>query len=182
MKRSRSDPAPRPGAQAPPRTPATSQRHCFLGFVAGWPRMRYLAALCAIVLPAAAAAHDDAWQQREDNAAWRSECGACHIAFPPALLPADDWLVIISELDRHFGTNASLDPQARQEISTFLERNAATDRLSASRAETPRITATDWFARKHQSAIRLWRKGRVKSLADCAACHKGPDLEKMTGN
>ena len=40
----------------------------------------------------------------------------------------------------------------------------------------------DWFVRKHQGAIRLWRKGKLKSLADCAACHKGPDIERMTGN
>jgi hypothetical protein len=150
---------------------------------AGPQLLRPLALLCAIAIVALpAAARDNTWQQREDNTAWRSECSACHIAFPPALLSADDWLVIMSELDRHFGTNASLDAKTRQEISAFLEHNAAANRQFGSREETPRITGTDWFVRKHQGAIRLWRKGRVKSLADCAACHKGPDIEKMTGN
>jgi len=136
--------------------------------------------LCAVALPAAA--RDDAWRQREDNQAWRTECSACHIAFPPALLPADDWRAIMAELDRHFGTNAGLDETTREQITAFLERNGAPNRLFGSRDDTPRITTTDWFARKHQGAIRLWRKGKVKSLADCAACHKGPDIEKMTGN
>lgn len=145
-------------------------------------RLRHLAILCALALPALAAARDNAWQPREDNAAWRAECGACHIAFPPALLSADDWMVIMSELERHFGTDASIDEKTRKDISAFLERNASANRLFASRDETPRITTSDWFARKHQGAIRLWRKGRVKSLADCGACHKGPEIERMTAN
>lgn len=141
--------------------------------------LRYLAFLYAILVPGMGAARDSAWQQREDNAAWRTECGACHIAFPPALLAADDWLLIMSELERHFGTDASLDEKTRKEISAFLERNGSSSRLFASRDETPRITTGEWFVRKHQGAIRLVRKGRVKSLSDCGACHKGPDIERM---
>ena len=144
--------------------------------------MRRLALLCLVTMSTTAVARDNAWQQPEDNQAWRSECGACHLAFPPALLSVDDWLLIMSELDRHYGANASLDTKTRQEIAAFLERNGTTKPGIGSREETPRITSTDWFARKHQSAIRLWRKGRVKSLAECTACHKGPDIEKMTGN
>jgi len=141
---------------------------------------RYLF-LFVVVLPFAAAASDDAWQPREDNAAWRAECSGCHIAFPPALLPAEDWLVIMSRLDKHYGADASLEPKVRQEVAAYLERNGASNRMFGSREEMPRITTADWFARKHQGAIRLWRKGKVKSLVDCAACHKGPDVEKMIG-
>ncbi len=138
-------------------------------------------ALVAAALPLAAAARDSAWQPREDNEAWRAECSACHIAFPPALLPADDWLEIMSKLDRHFGADASLDSRTREQITNYLDRNAGPGRIFGDREELPRITRTDWFLRKHRGAIRLLQKGRVKSLADCAACHKGPDIEKMIG-
>ena len=138
--------------------------------------------LCVAIFSGATTARDNAWQQVEDNAAWRAECSGCHIAFPPALLPADDWLDIMSRLDKHYGVDASLEPKIRQEIAAYLERNGASNRLFGSRDEIPRITTTDWFFRKHQGAIRLWRKGKVKSLVECASCHKGPDIERMTGN
>jgi len=124
-------------------------------------------------------ARDKAWKVGEEHAAWRAECGACHIAFPPALLSADDWRAIMARLDRHFGLDASLDGTKRQEISDYLARNGAGERLFDPREELPRITRSDWFLAKHRSAIRLWRKGQIKSLADCAACHKGADLEAI---
>jgi hypothetical protein len=129
----------------------------------------------------AAARENEAWTLREDSAAYRSECSACHIAFPPGLLTTDDWLAIMSDLDHHFGANAALDGALRAKIGAFLGRNAATSRQFASQDDTPRITTAPWFLRKHQSALRLLFKGRVKSLAECAACHKGPEIDTMSG-
>jgi mono/diheme cytochrome c family protein len=120
-----------------------------------------------------AVGREDVWRVAEDNAAWRGECGACHMPYPPAMLPAEDWLIIMNTLDRHFGANASLDEKTLKEILAYLERNGGRAMFSGSADELPRITATGWFAQKHQSAIRLWRKGRVRSLADCLACHQG---------
>ena len=34
------------------------------------------------------------------NAAWKSECGSCHVAYPPGLLPAASWRAIMAGLDR----------------------------------------------------------------------------------
>ena len=64
------------------------------------PSAAQLVFVLLIAVPFSAAARDDAWQPREDNAAWRAECSACHIAGPPAVLPADDWLDIMSRLDK----------------------------------------------------------------------------------
>jgi hypothetical protein len=139
-----------------------------------------LAALLAGGLSLAAAARDDAWQPREDNVLWRAECSACHLAFPPALLAPQDWASIMSRLDKHFGAEASLDPKVRDEIAAYLVRTGAGS-ASDDRDELPRITLSNWFFTKHRSAIRMWRKGQVKSLADCGACHTGPDIEKMKG-
>jgi hypothetical protein len=120
---------------------------------------------------AAVYAHDNPWTSVEDNAAWRAECGACHMAFPPGMLSSGEWSRIMSELSSHFGANASLDPPVQQEIAGYLERNGdASSRLDPS-GNLPRITMTDRFVAKHRSAIRLWRKGQVKSLSDCMACH-----------
>ncbi len=113
------------------------------------------------------------WIPREDNASWRTECGSCHVPYPPQLLAASDWLLILSQLENHFGTDASLDPTRRDEITNFLDRNGVGRSNAGEGAGLPRITHTDHFIERHQGAIRLWRKGRVKSLSDCLVCHAG---------
>jgi hypothetical protein len=117
--------------------------------------------------------HDaSVWNLKEDNASWRAECGGCHMAYPPQMLASTDWLLIMSQLDKHFGTDASLEQARREEITNFLDRNGA-GRSTHDGPGLPRITGSDRFIDKHQSAIRLWRKGRVKLLSDCLACHAG---------
>ena len=41
--------------------------------------------------------------------AWKSECGSCHVAYPPGLLPAASWRAVMAGLDRHFDTDATID-------------------------------------------------------------------------
>ncbi|MBI4996002.1 MAG: cytochrome C [Rhodocyclales bacterium] len=142
---------------------------------------RSLIAVVVLSFPGVAAARDDPWTTREDSSAYRAECSACHLAFPPALLTVDDWLAIMADLDRHFGANAALDAKVRKQVTGFLERNATANRYFGSSDDTPRITTAPWFLRKHRSAIRLLGRGKVKSLVDCAACHKGPEIDRMTG-
>jgi hypothetical protein len=122
---------------------------------------------------AVAEGHDDLWRAAEENSAWRAECGTCHMPFPPAMLPGEDWLAVMRRLDRHYGADASLDDAARTQIAAFLERNGSRAMSFDSGDELPRITASDWFERSHQGAIRLWRKGQLKSLANCQDCHQG---------
>jgi hypothetical protein len=121
------------------------------------------------------AAHDNVWQPAQDNAQWRAECGSCHMVFSPGLMVPEDWLDIMSGLDRHFGVDASVDTKVRVEVSEFLKQNAASIRVFESRDQVPRITTSDWFVGKHRSAIRLWTKGKIKSLSDCGVCHMEAD-------
>lgn len=58
--------------------------------------------------------------------AYTQECAACHTAYPPALLPARSWQRIMSGLDRHYGTDASLDAATVQQLSQWLQTHAAT--------------------------------------------------------
>lgn len=110
------------------------------------------------------------------NANWQSECGSCHVAYPPRLLPADSWRAIVDRLDRHFGTDASIDEATASSIRTFLETNAGGDHGVGAAAPVLRITETARFRRKHGDIpAAVWRSGKVRSPANCAACHAGAD-------
>lgn len=104
------------------------------------------------------------------NPAYKAECGSCHVAYPPRLLPASSWQQLMQRLDRHFGTDASLDAKAQEEISWYLAANAG--RREPPPAAEPRITETRWFAKEHREApASLWKSAAVKSAGNCGACH-----------
>ncbi len=111
-------------------------------------------------------------QPRQMLPLYTQECAACHLAYPPGLLPASSWRRVMTGLERHYGTDASLDPAAVQQIATWLQANAGTyKRVSEAPAED-RITRSAWFARKHRELDdTVWRHASVKSAANCAACH-----------
>jgi diheme cytochrome c len=104
---------------------------------------------------------------------WTSECGSCHLAYPPRLLAAPAWRRIMSGLDKHFGTDASMDAKTAAEIATYLERSAGTGRRAS---DTLRITEGAWFQRKHDEVRdAIWKRPAVKSPANCGACHTDAD-------
>jgi len=127
---------------------------------------------------------DEGRQPAVSNAKWVSECGACHVAYPARYLPAESWRAVMSGLDKHFGSNASLDAASVSEITAFLEKNADTRKKSH---ETPgknetmakpllRITETRWFKSEHREvAEHTWKNPKVKSPANCGACHTKAD-------
>lgn len=105
------------------------------------------------------------------NAPWRAECGSCHVPYPPQLLPAQSWRAIMNGLDRHFGTDASVDAKTRDEIASFLDRNAGTNRHASAEPAPLRITQTRWFLHEHSEIPDRLRSG-YKTLSDCAQCHR----------
>ena len=101
-----------------------------------------------------------------------AECASCHMAYPPGLLGQKNWQSIMSGLDKHFGTDASLDAKTQAEISQWLIKNAATREKYAAFAPENRITKTAWFIRKHEEVrVDVWKRAGVKSPANCSACH-----------
>jgi len=105
---------------------------------------------------------------------YEQECAACHIAYPPGLLPAASWQRLMGTLDQHYGSDASLDAASVQEISQWLDRHAGSYRRVAEAPPENRITRSAWFLRKHRAdevPPELWRHAAVKSAANCAACH-----------
>jgi len=104
------------------------------------------------------------------NPKWQAECGSCHMAYPPQLLTAENWRQMMQGLDRHFGANATLDAKENAEILAFLEPYAARDQKYS--ASTQRISDTAWFQRKHREVSNsVWSHAKVKSRANCTACH-----------
>jgi cytochrome b len=121
-----------------------------------------------------------------DDPTWREECGACHLAFHPNLLPARSWRRLMSEQDRHFGTDLALAPGVAGTVLAFLTKNAA--EFSSTEAafkinrsvpagRTPlRITETPYWIAKHASiGDDVWVRPAVKRKANCAACHADAD-------
>lgn len=107
-----------------------------------------------------------------DVALWRDECGACHVAYPARLLAAGDWRRVMSGLDQHFGTDASVDAASRGRIEALLLAGAGRGRPAPDGRDAPRITTTPWFTREHDEVpARLWKDPRVGSPARCESCH-----------
>lgn len=107
---------------------------------------------------------------------YQQECAACHLAYPPGLLPAASWQRLMSNLPRHFGTDASLDPAAAATLSSWLGANAASGKRAREAPPEDRITRAAWFTGQHgEVPAASWKLPAVKSAANCAACHTRAD-------
>lgn len=111
------------------------------------------------------------------NAKWKEECSGCHIAYPPRFLSAQSWRAVMSGLGKHFGSDASLDAATTQEITAFLEKNADQRKRSMSGKLVLRISEMRWFKSEHDEvSARTWKNPKVKSPANCGACHTQADM------
>jgi len=140
-------------------------------------RLALVATVLALVVAAAGVtavrADDDGERFTATDPVWKEECGSCHIAYPPRLLPASSWKQIMSGLDKHFGSDASLDQKTADQVAAFLERNAGRERASR-KSSTLRITDTRWFRHEHaEISARTWNNPKIKSASNCEACHAG---------
>jgi hypothetical protein len=107
-------------------------------------------------------------------ALYRKECGACHLPFPPPMLPAEAHRLTLAGLDRHFGQNAELDAPVRDRLERYLVATAG-----AGGSASLRITEQPRFRREHREVrAEVWSRPSVRSPANCAACHAGaPDWD-----
>lgn len=113
------------------------------------------------------------------------ECGSCHFAYQPGLLPEASWrkLMAADALEDHFGDNAELDEDVRNHIEDILI-NASADKSRYKRSKkimaslrddkAPiRIINVPYIKRKHHEIPDNLVKGneQVKSLSYCNKCH-----------
>lgn len=122
----------------------------------------------------------------ERNALYEEECGSCHNALSPTLLPARSWAKVMAGLGEHFGDDASLPEETSTEILKWLAASSAERAFSEPSKKmistigdgTPlRITEVTYWKRKHSDIGNdvFSRKG-VSSRTNCAACHPGAPL------
>lgn len=112
---------------------------------------------------------------------YRAECGSCHLAYPPGLLPAASWQRLLDGLDAHFGQNAELDAPTRTLLAGWLSKHAAESGenkrgqkiLRSLGGEAPlRLSTTPYIVRKHRElSPAVLARPAVGSLANCTACH-----------
>jgi hypothetical protein len=113
------------------------------------------------------------------------ECGDCHFAYQPGLLPEASWrkLLDAKALEDHFGDNAELDEETRLHILEVLV-NASADKSYYKRSrkimaslgddKAPlRITEVPYIKRKHHEipAKLVKDNPKVESLSQCNKCH-----------
>jgi mono/diheme cytochrome c family protein len=150
--------------------------------------------LSGLLVAAGVALADEDWGGRRgaavapvQDARYARECGSCHMAYPPGLLPARSWQKLMGNLADHFGDNAELPPEDVAAITAWLTGNAADSpvyprpqRITASLPDTVtplRITELPAFAAAHRELPARLVSGnpQVKSLSQCSACHRNAE-------
>jgi hypothetical protein len=115
------------------------------------------------------------------NQVYKENCGECHFAYQPELLPSASWLKILNQLDDHFGEEIEVDPDAIKTISDYLKTNGA-ENSSAKRSkkimrslgnQVPmRISDIPYIREKHHELDpAIFKRKSIGSMANCTACH-----------
>ena len=118
-----------------------------------------------------------------NNELYKNECGACHFAYQPGLLPSNSWNKMMDNLENHFNTDATLAAEDFKIIKNYLNKNSAEKAMeykrssrivnSIRRGDIPEsISKTPYMIRKHNE-IRpsLITQADVRGLFNCVACH-----------
>lgn len=150
-------------------------------------RKRLALLATVLVLPlswiAASRAGNEARFPMPEAAQYREECGACHTAYAPGLLPARSWRKTMAELSEHFGEDAELEPAPRDAILNWLisaaadsaQANPLMRRIAAAipAGEIPsRISTGPFFRYMHDEVPgAIWQRKSIGSRSNCLACH-----------
>ena len=118
-----------------------------------------------------------------NNALYINECGSCHFAYQPGLLPENAWVKMMNELENHFQTDASLLNEDFAPILNYLKQNSAEKNMHYKRSRrivnslrghdvADSISKTPYMIEKHEE-IRpdLITQKEVKGIFNCTACH-----------
>lgn len=121
------------------------------------------------------------------NDLYIKECGSCHFPYQPGLLPSNAWNKMMSNLENHFNTDASLDDETFKTLSKYLNDNSAEKNMQYKRSNrivsslSPNqipdsISTTPYMVKKHREIRKdLITQKEVKGLFNCIACHTTAD-------
>lgn len=127
--------------------------------------------------------YEDRYLKPVNSPAYAAQCGTCHFAYQPELLPSGSWRKIVADLEHHFGEEVIINTDSKKEITDYLSSNGA-ETSSAKLAvkimkdlgdQTPlRITDISYIRKKHHKVLPriLKQEVGVASLSHCQACHK----------
>ena len=113
----------------------------------------------------------------------KEECGSCHLAFAPSMLPASSWKRMMGDLKNHFGDDASVDAAYRRphhratchQCSRYRAASATAASCCAAcqRQRAPlRITELPKWVSEHRKVPAWeWKHKDVRTKANCVACH-----------
>lgn len=116
------------------------------------------------------------------DATVKSECGSCHLAFAPSMLPARSWERMMSDLGNHFGDDASVDEATASLITKYLVAKSADAAggpnskklirgLSPDSAPLRITELPKWKSEHRKVADWEWKQKEVGTKANCVACH-----------
>ncbi len=108
------------------------------------------------------------------------ECGSCHFAYQPGLLPSHSWSKIMHNLANHFGVDASLDKKDNAKIAKYYAKNSSDKSMrylsrmitKYTRANEIRITTGSVFRSAHREVSRRYFKRKSGGAGNCMACHR----------
>jgi hypothetical protein len=159
---------------------------------------KFVLLLAGLALAASAhAANDRFWKDKPGSMngflavtdpVYVKECGSCHFAYSPGLLPARSWARHMERLDKHFGESVQLSAATRDAIASYLTQNAAdvsryegslTFMEEVGRDMTPyRLNDVPLFRQMHRivrEVIDLKPKIKVRTTTNCNGCHQRAD-------
>ncbi|QOP43992.1 cytochrome C [Sulfurimonas sediminis] len=129
----------------------------------------------------------------KEKALYINECGSCHMPYQPQFLPKKSWIKMMKNLDNHFKTDATVEPEDYKNLKDFLLKNASDSKESKrvgkyyrkiansipKHKTLLRISNAPYFQKEHREFPKKYiTQKEVKSIANCIACHK--DAEKGT--
>ena len=122
-----------------------------------------------------------------NNQLYIKECGSCHFAYQPGLLPSNAWNKMMGNLENHFNSDATLSAENLQTLSKYLNDNSAEKNMQYKRSNrivssipmgqiSDSISTTPYMIKKHSEIKKsLITQPEVKGLFNCIACHKTAD-------
>ena len=122
-----------------------------------------------------------------NNQLYIKECGSCHFPYQPGLLPSNARNKMMTNLENHFNSDASLNEADLQTLTKYLNDNSAEKNMQYKRSNKivsslaknqipDSISTTPYMIKKHEDIKKnLISQNEVKGLFNCIACHKTAD-------
>jgi len=125
---------------------------------------------------------DYGYSSANQNPVYLDECGSCHMAYPPQLLPGASWQKIMQGLEDHFGENAEIDATTGESLENYLVQASSFRSYhkmfrNLGNQAPLRITELPYFIHEHDEIPSrfIQANDKVSSLSQCNACHQAAE-------